>query len=292
MAEARDPDATNVSGAPELGPPETVACLRVLAGGDVGRVFRLHRGETSIGRSEAADVRIEDDGVSRHHAKIQLFPGEPPRVLDLSSMNGTFVNGEKADHVTLHEGDRLQVGRGTVFVFTSQEAVDDAYAQRFYDQATRDPVTGIHSLRYFRERLRAEFSYAAREGEAPLAVLALEVREDGPAAIGDRDALARHVAEALTGAVRAEDLLARQNALTFVVLSRSNNSVGLRQFAQRLLRFIEGAPFSGGALQGVCGIASYERGGYREPEDLWRAAEFRLSLARATGPGTIEGPST
>ena len=31
--------------------------------------------------------------------------------------------------------------------------------------------------------------------------------------------------------------------------------------------------------------------GYREPEDLWHVAEYRLSLARAAGPGSIEGPN-
>lgn len=274
---------------PELGPLETVACLRVIAGVDVGRVFRLQRGETNIGRSEAVDVRVEDDAVSRHHAKIQLFPGEPPRVLDLGSMNGTFLNGERVELVDLAEGDRLQVGRGTVFVFTNYEAHGDGFAQRFYDQATRDPVTGLHSFRYFKERLRAEYSYAARLGSSALAVLALELREaDGVQS--DRDALARHIGALFGATVRAEDVLARQATLSFALLSRDGDAEAARSFAERLLSLVAANPLGAVGVVGVCGLATFERGSYREPEDLWRAAEYRLSLARGQPPGTIEGP--
>lgn len=284
-----DPEKTNVSSMPDLGPKETVACLRVIAGVDVGRVFRLQRGETNIGRSEAIDIQVEDDAVSRQHAKIQLLPGEPPRALDLGSMNGTFVNGERIDQVVLQEGDRLQVGRGTVFVFTNYEAQGDGFAQRYYDQATRDPVTTLHSFRYFKERLRAEYSYAARLGSSALAVLALELREPEGAPV-DRDEIARSFGTLLGSAVRAEDVLARQASLTFAILSRDGDPQAARRFAQRLLALIETAPQGGVAVTGTCGIAAYERGAYREPEDLWRAAEYRLSLARGRGPGTIEGP--
>lgn len=46
----------------------------------------------TIGRGEDADIRIEDDLVSRRHATIKLLPMGKMEIRDLSK-NGTFVNG-------------------------------------------------------------------------------------------------------------------------------------------------------------------------------------------------------
>ena len=48
------------------------AYLIVLAGADVGKMFKVGEGETTLGRSHRADVRIDDDSISRLHAKVML----------------------------------------------------------------------------------------------------------------------------------------------------------------------------------------------------------------------------
>jgi GGDEF domain-containing protein len=282
-----DPDKTSVANVAPLEVQGTVACLCVVAGTDVGRVFELRRGETTIGRGETADIRIEDDGVSRHHAKVTLLPGEPPRVYDLGSTNGTFVNG---DLVTLHplrEGDHLQIGRRTVMLFRRERASGGAAQQRLYEEATRDASTGLHNVRYFRERLHAEFSYAARTGEA-IAVIAVEViaREPGV----DRDEVSRKAAAALGAAVRTEDVCAQTAALSFAVLSRDGEPGAARAFAGRLLRVIGEATGRHAGVRAVAGAAIFDRAENRAPEDLWRTAEARLSIARGGAHETIEGP--
>src|SRR5207244_331143 len=70
------------------------ACMTVLTGTTVGQIFRLSRGPGLIGRSQRAEVRLFDDGVSRQHAKIRL-DGDSLWIEDLGSRNGTFVNGVK-----------------------------------------------------------------------------------------------------------------------------------------------------------------------------------------------------
>lgn len=63
-----------------------------------------------VGREEECDLRIPSATVSREHCEIVVEPGEPPRVKDLASSNGTYVNGAPIDEVELKAGDVLSIG--------------------------------------------------------------------------------------------------------------------------------------------------------------------------------------
>ncbi len=80
------------------------------------RTFAIERGWTRIGRSLTADLRIDDPSVSRRHALIVAEPGKVLRVLDDRSLNGVFVNGKTVEWAPLHAGDRLTVGRYSLYV--------------------------------------------------------------------------------------------------------------------------------------------------------------------------------
>jgi hypothetical protein len=79
------------------------------------RAMKLPRGWTRIGRSAAADIRLDDATVSRRHALI-VHTDEGMRVLDDRSLNGLFVNGERADWAPLSDGDELEIGRYRLYV--------------------------------------------------------------------------------------------------------------------------------------------------------------------------------
>ncbi len=74
------------------------------------RVLPLAREWTRIGRSLAADVRFDDATVSRRHALLVRQP-DGVRVVDDRSLNGVFVNGDRVEWRTLHDGDEVVVGR-------------------------------------------------------------------------------------------------------------------------------------------------------------------------------------
>ena len=80
-------------------------------------VFPIDRGWTRIGRSVAADVRLDDPSVSRRHALIVSEADKTLRVLDDRSLNGVFVNGDLVEWGKLEDGDELTVGRYHLFVF-------------------------------------------------------------------------------------------------------------------------------------------------------------------------------
>ncbi|MQA75486.1 MAG: FHA domain-containing protein, partial [Solirubrobacterales bacterium] len=72
-------------------------------------------GWTRIGRSGAADVRLDDPTVSRRHALV-LDRGGAPVIADDRSLNGLFVNGERVEWAALSDGDELEVGRYRLYV--------------------------------------------------------------------------------------------------------------------------------------------------------------------------------
>ena len=85
--------------------------------GDVA-TFAIERGWTRIGRSSAADLRLDDTSVSRRHALIVAEPGKDLRVLDDRSLNGVFVNGHAVEWCALRDGDELTVGRYKLYALT------------------------------------------------------------------------------------------------------------------------------------------------------------------------------
>jgi predicted RNA-binding Zn-ribbon protein involved in translation (DUF1610 family) len=79
-------------------------------------VFELPAGWTRIGRSSAADLRLDDATVSRRHALVVRTPENELRALDDRSLNGLFVNGDKVEWTALSAGDELEIGRYRLYV--------------------------------------------------------------------------------------------------------------------------------------------------------------------------------
>jgi FHA domain/Zinc-ribbon containing domain len=79
------------------------------------KVFPIEQGWTRIGRSAAADIRLDDPSVSRRHALIVSEQPDSLRVLDDRSLNGVFLNGEIVDWGRVSDGDELAIGRYRLF---------------------------------------------------------------------------------------------------------------------------------------------------------------------------------
>lgn len=74
-----------------------------------GGTYSLNKAVTRIGRGMDADVRIEDPGVSRHHAEIRVA-GADVVIRDLGSTNGTYVNGTLVAEQPLRDGNVVTIG--------------------------------------------------------------------------------------------------------------------------------------------------------------------------------------
>jgi pSer/pThr/pTyr-binding forkhead associated (FHA) protein len=92
-------------------------------GGAVIR-FRMRTGQTkTVGRASRTDFVLDASLVSRIHCRLSVSPTGDLVVDDLSSTNGTFVNGQRVKRQVLTAGDRLSVGR-LDFVVARDAAVD------------------------------------------------------------------------------------------------------------------------------------------------------------------------
>src|SRR5436189_5902766 len=98
-------------------PPIT---FQVLEGIDKGRVFRELVTPVTIGREEGNVLRLNDERVSRFHAKVQFDSGEYI-LTDLESTNGTRINGNVVQIRRLRPGDRVGVGRSVLLFGSEQE---------------------------------------------------------------------------------------------------------------------------------------------------------------------------
>jgi hypothetical protein len=93
----------------------------VLEGVDKGRVFRDLPIPVTLGREEGNGLRLNDERVSRYHAKVQFEDGDVI-ITDLDSTNGTRVNGTPVQIRRLRPGDQVSIGR-TMLLFGTMEEI-------------------------------------------------------------------------------------------------------------------------------------------------------------------------
>jgi pSer/pThr/pTyr-binding forkhead associated (FHA) protein len=105
-------------------PTPSFAWLAIVSGSRAGRLYNLDPRGTLVGRDAQNDIVLDDDAVSRQHAKLRVEEGTRKKsdqfyIYDLGTSNGTLVNGRKiANRVALHDGDAIRVGE-TELIFKS-----------------------------------------------------------------------------------------------------------------------------------------------------------------------------
>jgi pSer/pThr/pTyr-binding forkhead associated (FHA) protein len=80
-----------------------------IEGAEGPRLISLHDPMVYVGRSFTAGLRLDDHSVSRRHAII-VRRGGRTKLLDDRSLNGTFVNGRRAEEADLADGDVIVLG--------------------------------------------------------------------------------------------------------------------------------------------------------------------------------------
>ncbi|GAA2981041.1 glycogen accumulation regulator GarA [Actinokineospora diospyrosa] len=122
-----DPEAQAAARAPEPAVagvdalPAGSALLVVKRGPNAGSRFLLDRDTTSAGRHPDSDIFLDDVTVSRRHAEFRREGGEFV-VIDVGSLNGTYVNREPVDQAVLAGGDEVQIGKFRLVFLTGPGA--------------------------------------------------------------------------------------------------------------------------------------------------------------------------
>src|SRR4029079_988026 len=150
------------------------AYLVVMAGSNLGQMYKLDKVQLIIGRGDKAGLRLVDDGISRDHARIVNENGEM-MLEDLGSTNGTYCNGTRVTRHSLSEGDKILLGSTTILKFSYQDQLDEAFQRQMSESALRDGLTRAYNKRYFGERLESELNYALRHDGAPVSLIFLDI---------------------------------------------------------------------------------------------------------------------
>lgn len=111
-----EPNAINPAGNPAGNPAaSSQPTVSLLLQDGSSRTYLVHEGSNILGRSNEADFRLPDTGVSRQHAEI-TWDGEVAVLVDLQSTNGTTVNDEPVENWMLADGDVITVGHSNIEV--------------------------------------------------------------------------------------------------------------------------------------------------------------------------------
>lgn len=91
------------------------AYLVVRQGPSAGSNIRLGQSGLTLGRSRQNDAQLQDERISRQHARIE-FQQDGYYLFDCNSSNGSFVNGRRVGRSLLRHGDEIRLGN-TVMEF-------------------------------------------------------------------------------------------------------------------------------------------------------------------------------
>ena len=136
--------------------------LRVVEGTMLGEVFYLKSPVTTLGRSADNDIVLTDDKVSRQHCRISI-DDESVLIEDLSSSNGSYVNGRAATRTRLFDGDQIRIGHH-VFAFAAGSGEFDSDSVKVITDephiksTTVEVVVPDDTTDFLGERLVAEHS--------------------------------------------------------------------------------------------------------------------------------------
>jgi diguanylate cyclase (GGDEF)-like protein len=265
----------------------------IIYGADLGKRMQLSSAPFEIGRSSKNDLFLDQESVSRHHARI-TFDGADHWVADLNSTNGTYVNDVSAREQRLRDGDQVRVGR-SILKFMTGENVEGHYHEEIYRLMTVDALTRIFNRRYFNEALEREFNRSKRYGRA-LSLIAFDV--DNFKRVNDTyghltgDNVLRQIAAAVRPRLRREDVFARTGGEEFGVLLPEIGLDGARTTAEKVRRIVESTPLKHeqGEIPCTVSLGVVTLGADETTvEELYKRADTRLYEAKEAGRNRVIG---
>ncbi len=298
--EEADSDRTVVQGIKDLtgSLEDRQAYLIVISGPQVGKMFKLSKLKfTTIGRSVDCDIHLDDEGISRQHARVEQDESGNAVVLDLGSTNGTYFNGTRIDRYQLRNGDKIQIGSTTILKFSYQDSLEETFHQHQYESATKDHLTGIYNKKSFSEQLNKDFSYALRHNEATsLIIFDIDHFKKVNDTYGHQagDLVLRQLAKIVADSLRSEDLFARIGGEEFAIVLRQVDEKRAHVLAERIRRTVEVSKFMWGQtrlrITISLGMATLRQANFHNVGSLIHAADEYMYKAKRSGRNRVASP--
>ena len=268
------------------------ACVVVLYGPELGKRATVGRAAFQIGRSSKNELPIDQESVSRHHARITSST-RAHYIEDLGSTNGTFVNDERVtEKRPLRDGDQIKVGR-SILKFMSGANIEANYHEEIYRLMTVDALTQVYNKRYFGEALEREYNRSQRY-KRELSLLLCDV--DHFKKVNDAhghlvgDGVLRQVAAEMKQRLREQDIFARVGGEEFAALLPEVGLEGALVTGEKLRKIVESTAF---VVEQVSvrttisiGITTLD-GRAKDPSALYERADAALYEAKSKGRNRV-----
>jgi len=260
----------------------------------LGERIDLADGELTLGRDVACDVPLEDDSVSRRHARVE--PTDNGWLIaDLSSTNGVYVNDERVERRRLACGDRVRLGN-QIFRFLGADGVEAKYHEAVYRMMTTDGLTQAFNKRYLLDVAERELSRARRTGR-PLSLLMFDV--DHFKKVNDTyghlagDEVLSELCRRARNLLREDEVLARYGGEEFAILLVEATAADARAVGERLLLTVAERSFHTEQVEipvtVSIGVTQASADGALTVADFFAAADEQLYTAKRSGRNRVCG---
>jgi diguanylate cyclase (GGDEF)-like protein len=273
--------------------------LICIEGTQRGKRFPVRKQQICLGRSSSVEVPVHDSMASRRHARITYKNFDQPAhvpecsIEDLGSRNGTELNGRKLNSpCVLRERDRILIG-STVFGFFLRDEEELQMDHSLYEQATRDPVTGLGNKHEFLKHLTLQTERSQRSG-SKLCLLIVDI--DNLKEINDvyghdvGDAALAHLAKVLSTCCRTREICARWGGDEFALLLPETSPRAARTVAGRIQLSVRTTPLrktGGTSIPISVSIGGAVLSPDDNPDTFFRRADQQLLRAKELGRNQI-----
>lgn len=294
MVHLEDEITMTANAMPEAKHGDKQPYLVVLTGKSAGRSFRLEGNSCTVGRGAEADFLLDDDGISRLHARVLLGADGRIKVKDLKSTNGTFVNDRRVEVHNLEDGDNIRLGAETTIRYALEDETAANMRERLFASATHDPLTGVSNKRAFDDHAVRAVAYSRRH-KAPLSLVIFDI--DHFKSVNDKhghlvgDEVLKQVASRVLSAIRVEDTLCRIGGEEFAVLLPGIDHENGLLAADRVRTVISRDPFPSASgdldISISLGVATFDSAKHAGIEQLVVEADKFLYEAKTHGRNCV-----
>jgi diguanylate cyclase (GGDEF)-like protein len=221
--------------------------LTIIGGNEIdfGKHFLLEKIKILLGRDNTNDIAINDEKISKVHCEISTIKNsqgiEQIFIRDLDSTNGTYVNSELVNQITIHAGDKIQIG-DTVLGLSYNDELEKEYHAKLFNYAVRDSHTGLYNRRFIINELENISRIARRSGRA-FSIIIIDI--DDFKQINDLyghisgDEYLKNIAELFGQSLREQDMAGRIGGEEFLIILPETTIDGAFQLAIRIRKKVE-----------------------------------------------------
>lgn len=268
------------------------ACLVQYNGQSLAKRYLLDQPEMVAGRSPTLIIAIQDQSISRNHAKF-TYRGNDVEIEDLNTTNGTFINETRLTRaVILKDGDMVRMG-AVLFKFFAFGNLESLFHDKIYRMATIDTTTQIFNKKYLLETLDSEFRISRTYGRSMCLIMYdLDFFKKVNDVHGHNagDFILKESAQIVKASIRKQDTVGRFGGEEFGIVLPDTDSRTAAELAERIRRMLAAHPFQfeGKVIQqtvsmGVTQLTST----ITSPQELIDSADKKLYKSKHAGRNQV-----